>query len=82
MFVMYNILLHILTSIPLDLRWQGQPKKAPKGAYFNYGSPRGISKNQQKNLKYHERLKRIPMMTRKNNVAVRELNDNIVIRMW
>ena len=28
-------------------------------------------------LKYDERLKRIPMMTRGNNVAMRESNDNI-----
>ena len=35
MFMMQNILLHILTTIPLDLRWQGLPKEAPKGAYFH-----------------------------------------------
>ena len=28
-------------------------------------------------LKYKERLKRILMMTRKNNVVIRELNNNI-----
>ena len=33
--VTYNILLHILTSMLLDLRWLEWPKKAPKGAYFH-----------------------------------------------
>ena len=28
-------------------------------------------------MKYGERLKRIPMMTRRNNVGMRESNDNI-----
>ena len=28
-------------------------------------------------VKYNERLKMILLMTRKNNVAMRELNDNI-----
>ena len=28
-------------------------------------------------MKYDGRLKRIPMMTRRNNVAMRESNDNI-----
>ena len=30
-----------------------------------------------KNLKYDERLRRIPMMTRKNNIVMRGPNDNI-----
>ena len=29
------------------------------------------------NLEYNERLKKIPMMTRRNNVAIRESSDNI-----
>ena len=29
------------------------------------------------NLKYDKQLKRMPMMTKKKNVAVTELNDNI-----
>ena len=37
-------------------------------------------------LKYKERLKRILMMTRKNNVVIRELNNNIdhknVVIIW
>ena len=24
-------------QLPLDLKWRGQPKKAPKGAYFHQG---------------------------------------------
>ena len=39
---------------------------------------RGIKKSPWKNkLKYDERLKRVPMMIRKNNVAMKESNDNI-----
>ena len=43
-------------------------RKAPNDAGKSSGKP---------NLKYDKRLKRMPMMTKKNNVAVRELNDNI-----
>ena len=32
-------------------------------------------------MKYDGRLKRIPMMTRRNNVALRESNDNIDHKM-
>ena len=39
--------------------------------------PRGLKKSGGKiELKYEERLKRIPLMTRKN-ALMRELNDNI-----
>ena len=40
------ILNHRHYILPLDLRWQGQPKNARKGAYFHQGPPRGIRKNQ------------------------------------
>ena len=53
-------------------------KKAPKGAYFHQGSPQSYKKISGKTkLKYDKRLKRTPMITRKNNVAKRESNDNI-----
>ena len=46
--------------------------------------PEGITKIGGKTkLKYKELLKRILlMMTRKNNFAMRELNDNIDQKMW
>ena len=43
------------------------------------GSPLHVSEKLggKPKLKYKERLKRILMMTRKNNVVIRELNNNI-----
>ena len=56
MYMIKNILLHILNILlnmllrtPLDLRCQGQPKRAPKGACFHQGSPNGIRENQLEN---------------------------------
>ena len=44
-----SVMKNILLRIPLDLRWQKQPKKAPKGAYFHQGPPSGIRENQLEN---------------------------------
>ena len=47
---MKNILLNMLTQYTTrDLRWQGLPKKAPKGAYFHWGPLCGIRENQLEN---------------------------------
>ena len=66
MFVIQNISLHILASSPPDHRWQGQLKKALNGTYWHQDPPRVIGKIGGKTkLKCNERLKKIPMMTRK-----------------
>ena len=48
---------------------------------FPLGSPQRYQKKiagiLTKNSKYDEQLKKIPMMTRRNNVVMRESNDNI-----
>ena len=64
----------MLTSIPLDIRWWEYSKKAPKSAYFHQGP---LEINKKTKLKYKERRKRIPIMTRKKYVAMRGSNHNI-----
>ena len=71
-------MLYILTIIPLDVTWLDILKKLRKVLIFIRVSPRDMKKIVGKTtVKYNERLKRILLMTRKNNVAMRELNDNI-----
>ena len=51
MFVMENILLHMLTSMTLDLRWRGQPEKNLKGNYFHQGFPQRYNKKKAGKLR-------------------------------